>query len=71
VDRYRMPRFFPTKDDALKLWRSLIEWKSNKLFVVEIKGNGNFAVIDLKTARDLGLSYDCSDYQFDRTNEKN
>ena len=50
-----MPRFFPTKDDALKYMAIFNRMeKQQTSCVVEIKGKGNFAVIDLKTARDLG-----------------
>jgi hypothetical protein len=62
----RIPLFFSTKDAALKHMTVLNRMQNREVFCV-VDGRKDFLIIDLKTATDMGLPYECSVKESDRS----
>jgi len=59
VDLYRMYRFFKKVEPA-RDYLTLVNRLQTKETFCLVEGPKGFAVIDVKTATDLGLPYECS-----------
>jgi hypothetical protein len=65
VDLYRMYRFFKNVDSAREYMTLVNRLQTKETFCL-VEGPKSFGVIDVKTATDLGLPYECSVKESDR-----